>query len=296
MTDYLHKVAITGGNGQLANAIRNHPLAQSMQIHTFSRLEMDITDANSIAHIIAQFQPSIIINTAAYTAVDKAENETDLCLKINYAGTKKLAIACKKAQIPLIHLSSDYIFDGIKNGPYLEEDKPNPSNQYGKSKWLSEQVIREECQKHLILRVSGVFSEFGNNFLKTITRLAHEKKQLKVVSDQITCPTYAGDIANTLLTITKQYATDDLPWGTYHFCSKLPTSWYQFAIAIIAHLKKIKPVAVEEITPISTAAYQAAANRPANSVLNCDRIYKNFGIVQPDWRLGMINAINYLYS
>lgn len=279
MKNYLPNILITGGNGQVATALHQHKLARELQITACTREEMDICDITSIQHALTNFNPDIIINTAAYTAVDMAEQETETCLRTNHMGAKHLAIACKKQQIPLIHLSTDYIFDGTKNFPYREDDAATPINFYGKSKWLGEQAVREHSEQHIILRVSGVFGEHGNNFLKTMLRLAKEKKELRIVADQITCPTYAGDIAGAIFTLLKQ----ELRWGTYHYCSAPPASWHQFATAIIHAAQHQHSILTEEIKAITTAEYPTAAKRPAYSVMDCSKIKNDYGITQPSW-------------
>jgi dTDP-4-dehydrorhamnose reductase len=221
-----------------------------------------------------------VINAAAYTAVDKAEQEADQAILVNHLGAQNLAIACKKNQVPLIHLSTDYIFDGAHTCPYQEDDKENPTNVYGHSKWLGEQAVREQCEQHIILRVSGIFSQYGHNFLKTMLRLAQEKKELRVVADQITCPTYAGDIASVLFSIMQQ----SLHWGTYHYCNAGPVSWHQFATTIIQTAKQYQHLLVEEIKAISTSHYPTLAKRPAYSVLDCSKIENEMGIKQSMWR------------
>lgn len=286
MKNCLPNIAITGANGQLGHALREHAMLKQFHSTFYARSELDIRDAQKIDEMIQITKPDVIINAAAFTAVDKAETEMLASIETNYSGTKNLAIACQKHQIPLVHVSTDYIFDGKKTTPYDENDTPNPINYYGKSKYFSELAVREYCEHYLILRVSGVFSEHGNNFLKTILRLAQEKKQLNVVSDQITCPTYAGDIASALLTMVSQLQTKTTS-GTYHFCSRAAVSWYQFAKTIIEEAKSIKPLLVEEVNAIPTSAYKTAAQRPAYSVLACERIFERFGIVQPDWRVAV---------
>src|SRR3990167_10088067 len=198
MTSYLPKILLIGGSGQVGTALRRHSFAQAWQVVSPSHAELDITDLAAIERTILACSPEIVINVAAYTAVDKAEQETELCARINYIGAYHVAHACKKHNLPCIHLSTDYIFSGTTTTPYHEEDNPKPINFYGESKWLGEMAIRNQCEKHIILRVSGIFSEHGNNFFKTILRLAKEKKEIYVVSDQASCPTYADDIAETI--------------------------------------------------------------------------------------------------
>ena len=274
MNSYLPKILITGGNGQLAHALDQQIFAENFELFLCSRDEMDITDMSSVTQAIEQFSPDIIINTAAYTAVDKAEQETEIALKVNHFGAKNVAIACQNKMIPLIHISTDYVFDGQKKTPYLENDAVNPINLYGKSKWLGEESVRENCEQHIILRVSGVFSEYGNNFFKTILRLAQERKSLRIVADQITCPTDASDIARVIFIL----ATQKNKWGTYHFCSNQPISWHQFAVNIVNAARKYSALNVEEITAIPTSDYPTPAKRPPYSVLNCDKIKTSFAI------------------
>jgi dTDP-4-dehydrorhamnose reductase len=270
MNNSLHKILITGGNGQLAQAFEHHPLASEFELINLTANDLDITDITSIEDSFGHFNPEIIVNTAAYTMVDQAEQEKEKALLTNHQGAENLAFVCEQYQIPLIHFSTDYIFDGKKNNPYTEEDAANPLNHYGKSKWLGEQAIRQHCEQHIILRVSGVFSEYRNNFYNTMQRLAKNKTPLRVITDQILCPTYAGDIAEAVFTIIKK----DSIWGTYNFCSSPPTSWHQFAEAILQ----------QKIFPIKTIDYPTAAARPAYSVLDCHKIANIYGIKQPSWK------------
>lgn len=280
MTYSSHNILITGGNGQVAQALAHHPMADSFHVTACSHQELDITEPASIVRAINHYHPDVIINTAAYTAVDKAESEPDAAMQINHLGTHHLAAACKKHNIFLIHLSTDYVFDGTQLTPYSEEDAAHPINLYGQSKWQGEQAVREQLENHLILRVSGVFSEYGNNFLKTMLRLARENTIMRVVSDQLTCPTYAGDIAEAVYSsITIKPAS-----GTYHFCSAEPVSWHDFAAAIINEAKTHEALRIEQIQAITTADYPTAAKRPAFSVLNCDKWKKATGMRQPDWQ------------
>lgn len=281
------KILITGGQGQLARALSTHPHAKKLRITTCSRDECDITNPDSISHVLSSYSPDIIINTAAYTAVDKAESEPDLAALINHQGAQNLANACAKREIPLIHLSTDYVFDGTKSSPYIEDDLPNPINVYGKTKWQGEEAIRKKLLAHVILRVSGIFSEYGNNFFKTILKLAAEKSDLHIVADQITCPTYAMDVADTLLTM----ACSLNHFGTYHYCGKPAVSWHDFAVAIIEKAKQSRTLSVQTIQAITTLEYHAAAKRPAYSVLDCQKIERDFGIHQPEWRTGIVAAL-----
>lgn len=279
MNNYFRKILITGANGQVGSSLRHHARVSDFHLIPCGRAELDITQFASIESAIKKYSPDVVINTAAFTAVDQAEQDKELAMRANFQGARHLAIACQKHLIPLIHLSTDYIFDGTNTLPYQENDKACPINVYGESKWLGEQAIREHCEQHVIVRVSGIFSEYGNNFVKTMLRLANTKKELRVVADQITCPTYASDIANALFSIVQQNQRS----GTYHYCDTNPVSWYQFATAIIQIAKQSQALLVTEVKAITTSEYPTRAIRPAYSVLNCDKIVSHFAIKQGRW-------------
>lgn len=273
------KILITGANGQLASALSHHTLAKEFDLILCDKNQLDITDIASVSNAMLTHKPDIVVNTAAYTAVDKAEQDQELAFKVNCKGAENLAVVCHANDIPLIHISTDYIFDGQKGHAYGENDASHPINYYGESKWQGEVAVRANCEKHIILRVSSVFSEFGHNFYKTILRLANERKDLRVVSDQISCPTYAGDIAGAIFQIIKS----EKKWSTYHFCSALPVSWHGFASAIVNAAKEKTDLMVEEVEAIPTSAYPTPAKRPAFSVLDCRKIMSDYQIEQPSW-------------
>lgn len=302
MTTSSLNILITGASGQLGHTLQMHPLAQQHNMIARSHQMLDITDLNSVKAAIELHQPDIVINAAAYTAVDKAETEQARCFMINRDGAHNLAVSCEAAGIPLIHVSTDYVFDGKRATPYLEHDATLPLNVYGESKLAGEAAVRMACKKHVILRVSGIHSLQGHNFLNTILRLANERTELNMVGDQITCPTYAGDIAGAIYTICEKIATagnnnhfiqdakvtpatnHHAKWGTYHYCSNPPASWYDFASAILEHARSRGTVTLEKLNRITTDQYKTPATRPAYSVLNCDKIQHDYGISQPNWR------------
>jgi len=271
MTNCLPNLLITGGNGQLAQALKQVNSTQ-FNLLSYSHETLDITNIATLKQTLGAIKPHCIINTAAYTQVDKAETEKEMAYKTNVEGVRDLGQLCHDLHIPLIHISTDYVFDGKKNCPYQEEDAVNPLNYYGESKWLGEEALRHACEKHLILRVSGIFSAVGNNFFKTMQKLAH-KSDLKVVDDQLTCPTYAKDIATTLLHLAER----PLHFGTFHYCSTPAVSWHQFAESILNRA----------IQPIALADYPCAAKRPLYSVLNCEKIATHYGIKQPSWQTAL---------
>lgn len=282
MKTYSPKILITGAHGQVGTALCHHPYAAHHQIIACSRHQLDITDHASIQQVMAQYHPDVVINTAAYTAVDHAEHEIALAMQVNHAGVEALAIQCSKRSIPLIHLSTDYVFDGKKNSPYVEDDAVNPLNVYGKSKWLGEESIRHYCKKHIILRVSAIFSLHRKNFVKTILQLAREKNELRIVADQITCPTYASTIAGTIFTIIETMGQAP-SFGTYHYCQPPAISWYEFASAIIHQAAPYSSFSIKEIKAVPTSAYPTAAKRPAHSVLDCNKIIRDYDIKPSSW-------------
>ncbi len=280
------KILITGAQGQLAYELEQ--LAQHSVI-ALTRAQLDITQYDAVQKAVDTYQPDVVINTAAYTKVDAAEHNSEQAYAVNCLGAKNIALACEKNQIPLLHLSTDYIFDGSKNTPYLETDPASPINIYGKTKWQGEEAVRSHCEKHIILRVSAVFGQHGQNFVKTILRLAQEKETLRVVADQTMCPTPARAIAEALFTIITMPR-----WGTYHYCGLPAVTWYDFAKRIVQLAKEQMPLHIKELEPITTADFPTAAKRPACSVLDCTQFEKNFGPIRPHWELGLKNVITTL--
>lgn len=283
MNTCLPKILITGADGQLGMALRHHPMAASFQLFSCSRAGLDISDEHAVNSLLKELKPDAVINAAAYTAVDKAESDAKRCLQVNHLGAQTLATACEQLALPFIHLSTDYVFAGNQSVPYTETDAVSPINVYGESKVLGEEAIRQHCEKHIILRVSGIFSAYGHNFMKTMRHLAKDRETLRVVSDQITCPTYAGDIAGTLFTLLTRLSH----WGTYHYCNAPATSWHQFASAIIEEAGRHETLRVKSIIPIPARDYPTPARRPAYSVLDCSQILRDYGIQQTHWEAGI---------
>jgi dTDP-4-dehydrorhamnose reductase len=280
---------LTGADGQVGCEIQRLALQDDQPIVALNRRGLDITDANAVRQVVQETQPAMIVNAAAYTAVDKAEDEPALAFRVNRDGAANLAQAAGEAGIPLIHLSTDYVFDGTSPRPYLEADPVAPIGVYGHSKWEGEEAVRQRLHHHLIIRVSWVFGVHGNNFVKTMLRLAREREALEVVADQHGGPTYAGHIAALILHLyeraLKQGATS---WGTYHFCGSPVTSWHAFTEAIVrtGRQKGILDRSVA-VHPITTADYPTRARRPANSALDCRKIDAYFGIHPKAWQTGL---------
>lgn len=290
------KILLTGANGQLGNEIINLAKNRNLKLYPVMRTQLNITNLEQIEYVLATIKPNYIINAAAYTAVDKAEKESELAFSINALGVKNLAKIAQEYDIPLLHISTDYIFDGQKKDAYFEEDEAQPLSIYGKSKLSGENLLREIWYKHIILRVSWVFGSYGNNFVKTILRFANEQTELRIIADQKGAPTYAGDIAQTLLTIVKCLHNNQLEWGTYHYTGTPALSWYEFAKKIIDEAQQHNHLMVKNVIPISALDYPSIACRPTNSELACDKISRVFDIIPNNWFLGLKKLVKSYYD
>ncbi|MEI7500012.1 MAG: dTDP-4-dehydrorhamnose reductase [Bacteroidota bacterium] len=273
------KILVTGSNGQLGNEIRmlinDYP---SFEFLFTDVAELDITNEEAVDTLVSHYKPSVIINCAAYTAVDKAEQEEMIAFLINSNAVGILARVTTKHDALLVHISTDYVFDGKSFRPYVEEDPTNPVSLYAKSKHAGEQHIQSYAKKALIIRTSWLYSEFGNNFVKTIMKYGKERGQLNVVFDQVGTPTYAHDLAKVILEIVTKHPISDSV-QIFHFSNEGATSWYDFAKAIIEFS------GIEcKINPIETKDYPLPASRPFYSVFNKSKIKQQFHIEIPYWR------------
>lgn len=286
-------ILLTGANGQVGHEVSRLARERGVALAALNRTQLDITDAQAVNKAVSHLRPSLLINAAAYTAVDKAEEEEGVAFAVNREGTANLAAACAENIIPLIHLSTDYVFDGCQQTPYGEDDPAKPTGIYGLSKLQGETALRQRSANHLILRVSWVFGAHGHNFVKTILRLGRQRDELRVVADQHGCPTAAVHIAETLLDLSARILEGEMiPWGTYHYCGQPATTWYGFAKEIVKQAQETElidhPVTVQ---PISTSDYPTPAARPANSVLDCSKITETFGILPSLWHEGLREMI-----
>ena len=279
-------ILITGAHGQVGKELSQLASAKGFNVIAAARTDLDITQAQQVEDYITQQQADIIINAAAHTAVDKAESEQDLAFAINRDGAMNIANACKKLNIPLLHISTDYVFDGTKAEPYSENDAVSPLGVYGMSKWQGEEAIRESLSNFIILRVAWVFGAQGNNFVKTMLRLGKDRDELNVVADQFGGPSPAKDIAQTLITLVEQYQKEKaLAWGTYHYCGKAKTTWCGFAEEIFIQAFELRLLDKKvKVNPITTAEYPTPAKRPSNSMLDCTKLKTTFGIEMPEWK------------
>lgn len=274
-------VLVTGANGQLGQSLQFVAKNYSEIEFVFCNSnDLDITNIENCESIFEKTKPNFCINTAAYTAVDKAEIEPEKAELINVIGAKNLAEVCKKHNSILIHISTDFVFDGSNTKPYLESDKTNPTSVYGQTKLDGEKAIQEIWKKHIIIRTSWVYSQFGNNFLKTMLRLGQERDTLSVVNDQIGTPTNAVDLANTILQITKSpnFQLPTSSFGIYNFSNLGQCSWYDFAKKIFEN----NSINID-LKPIPTASYPTPAKRPSYSVLDKSKIINIFGIEIKSW-------------
>ena len=280
------KILLTGKNGQVGFELQKK-LSVMGEVIATDREELDLANPYAIRHFIDKVKPDIIINPAAYTAVDKAESEPDLAYQINVTAPEVLAEKARELDIPLIHFSTDYVFDGLKKEAYIETDQTNPQSVYGKTKCEGEKKVRTHA-KHIILRTSWVFGSHGNNFLKTILRLISDKESLNIVGDQWGSPASSsmlGDVTFKIVdTIVKNKNFKD--YGTYHVTSDGETNWQQYASLIASELIKLNvkiKCGPDQIRPIVTSEYPTAAKRPLNSRLNTDKIKKTFVLKLPHW-------------
>ncbi|WP_417238530.1 dTDP-4-dehydrorhamnose reductase [Bizionia sp.] len=285
------EVLITGSNGQLGKtvfALHQGNNYKALNFTFTTKATLDISNQEQVDRYFKSNNFNYCINCAAYTAVDRAEEEKEEAFLINAIGVRNLAEACKKYGVILIHISTDFVFDGSKNEPYSETDIPNPINVYGASKLQGERNIQSILENYFIIRTSWLYSEFGNNFVKTMLRLGAEKEELHVVNDQIGSPTYAQDLVEVVLEII---ISGNKKFGLYHFSNKGAISWFEFAQAIF----KLGQISIK-LNSIQTKNYPTPARRPKNSVLESLKIETAFKITTADWKNGLHQVIAKYYE
>lgn len=276
----MKKVLITGAKGQLGvDFVKG--LSEEYDTIELAKEELNIINLDKTINIVREIKPNIVINAAAYTNVDKAEKEVDLAYQINALGARNLAVACLETQSKLVHISTDFVFDGERNEPYIEFDKTNPLSTYGKSKLAGEELIKEIHPKHFIFRTSWLYGKNGNNFIKTMLRLAKEKKTLKIVNDQKGTPTYTKDLVEA---IKKVMETD--AYGIYHTSNEGECTWYEFA----KHIFEILKIDIA-ILPITTKELNRLAKRPAYSVMRNYMLDLGFNYKMRNWKSSLKSFI-----
>lgn len=292
----MQKILLTGLNGQVGHALQAK--LGDYELFALSRDQLDLTNADQMRRVLREIKPNLIINPAAYTAVDKAESEPELAHAINATAPQILAEEAAKLGAALIHFSTDYVYHGTKTGAYIETDAVNPVSIYGKTKLAGEEAIRQVGIPHLILRTSWVYGVYGKNFLKTILRLAAERENIGIVADQFGAPTSSESIANSLIDLINIWNPQQAEQtGVYHFTNAGNTSWYGFSCEIINEYKHLASqrnwpaLRLKEISAITTADYPTPAARPANSVLNNTKLKQVFAIELPSWQQGLQQVI-----
>ena len=282
------KILVAGAEGQLARALRE--CATRQRTHTLltrGRPDFDLRQPTALAQVVGEVRPDLIVNAAAYTAVDRAESDAASAFAINRDGAAALAAAAAAHDCPIIHISTDYVFDGAKLGEYREDDATGPSGVYGRSKLEGEKAVATANPQHLILRTAWVYAAYGANFVRTMLRLATERPELRVVADQRGNPTYAPHLAEAILSIAACSAgKHSAPWGVYHAAAAGATTWHEFACAIV-HAAGGLGIAPVPVLPITTAEFPTPAKRPANSCLDCSKLERAFGVRLPHWRDGL---------
>ncbi|WP_202593432.1 dTDP-4-dehydrorhamnose reductase [Tolumonas lignilytica] len=293
----LKKILITGAYGQVGFCLTQQATLNGWDVLAIDRDKLDITNQQAIYTLINEYQPSVIINAAAHTAVDRAEIEVDASYAINRDGPRYLAEAAAGIGIPILHISTDYVFAGDKEGVYTEIDPVAPKGVYGASKLAGEQAVSTANSKHIILRTAWVFGEHGNNFVKTMLRLGSQREQLGVVADQFGGPTYAGDIAAALMIIAEKAVSgqEAVKWGIYHFAGEPHVSWYQFAQTIFSKAVEQQLLTkIPVLKALTTEEYPTPAKRPVNSRLDCRKIFNEFAIQPSDWLKALDNISAYM--
>lgn len=288
-------ILLVGNTGQLGQEIVQM-FPSDRKLVAVGRPEVDLTQPDTLTKIVRKIQPQVIINCAAYTAVDQAESEPELAYAINAQAPEILAQEAHQLGAFLVHVSTDYVFDGSQSHPYCESDPTNPLGIYGKSKLAGEEAIRAVSQNHLIIRTAWVYGVHGKgNFVKTMLRLGKDREELRVVADQVGSPTWTGDLARAIIELLPLLKPENA--GIYHYTNSGVTSWYDFAIAIFEEARNLDfPLKIEQVIPITTPEYPTPAQRPAYSVLASTKIDHLLGTKQPHWRASLRNMLHKLQS
>lgn len=291
-------ILVIGAKGQLGWEIVRQGNVEDCGIVGIDVDELDITNQTAVQAYFNKWNFSLVINAAAYTSVDQAENDSAISFSVNSDGPHNLATSCHEKSIPLIHISTDYVFDGLKSGEYNEDDALSPVGIYAQSKAEGEKRVAAATRQYIIIRTAWLYGVHGNNFVKTMLRLGRERTALKVVNDQRGCPTNAAELAAAILAICRQvHENDDFDaWGIYHFCDKGETTWYGFAEMILKIASRYEKLALQDLAPITTQEYPTPAQRPSNSVLSCDKIQRTFGISRKPWIESLEEMLKKLYK
>lgn len=292
------RILVCGASGQVGHELVDRAHAYGLEALGMARGQLDITNADQVVQAVSRFKPRLIINAAAYTHVDNAETHSEQAYAVNRDGAAVLAEAARKAAIPLLHISTDYVFSGEAQTPYKETDEVAPTGVYGASKLAGEAAIQAVLDQHVVLRTSWVYGVHGHNFVKTMLRLGRQRDSLSVVADQFGCPTQAGSIADVLLQLAQRYAREGtLAWGIYHYSGRSFCTWFDFAVEVFrqAEAKGILPKQ-PQVSSITTAQYPTPARRPVWSVLDCSKFETTFGMATHDWHDDLAPVLDALGS
>ena len=292
------RILVCGASGQVGHELVDRAHAYGLEALGMARGQLDITNADQVVQAVSRFKPRLIINAAAYTHVDNAETHSEQAYAVNRDGAAILAEAARKAAIPLLHISTDYVFSGEAQTPYKETDEVAPTGVYGASKLAGEAAIQAVLDQHVVLRTSWVYGVHGHNFVKTMLRLGRQRDSLSVVADQFGCPTQAGSIADVLLQLAQRYAREGtLAWGIYHYSGRSFCTWFDFAVEVFrqAEAKGILPKQ-PQVSSITTAQYPTPARRPVWSVLDCSKFETTFGMATHDWHDDLAPVLDALGS
>jgi dTDP-4-dehydrorhamnose reductase len=293
-----NSILVIGAKGQLGWELVRQGETEEGGVVGIDIDELDITHQTAVQAYFKKQTFSVVVNAAAYTAVDQAEKESATAFAVNSAGPNNLAILCHEKSIPLVHISTDYVFDGLRPGAYREDDLPSPVGIYAQSKAEGEKRIAAVARRYMIIRTAWLYGVHGNNFVKSMLRLGRERTELKVVDDQHGCPTNAAGLAAAILSICRKVCESKKfnAWGVYHYCDKGETTWYGFAEMIFKIASRHETLALQELIPITTQEYPTPAKRPPNSVLSCDKIQQTFGIRRKAWEKSLEEMMRRYYE
>lgn len=290
------RVFVIGREGQLARELARAPWPQGWSATFAEPPDLDLTKPDRAAEVVAAAKPDLVVNAAAYTNVEQAEDDFERALLINATGPAAVAAACRTIGVPFVTISTDYVFDGTKPGAYTENDPVRPIGAYGRSKAEGEATIRQANDRHVILRTSWLFSPFGTNFVKTMMRLGGERREVRVVADQRGRPTCAGDLARAVVAVCGAIRSGQARFGTYHFANAGAVSWFDFAQAIFEGLAARGETVPEQVVPVTTAEFPTKAVRPANSELDCGLIERRYGIAIRPWQAALNECLDELVA
>ena len=287
----MKRILVTGAEGMTGSEVAGQAAAAGWTVRPLSHADADITDARALKEVTEAFRPDVVVNCGAYTAVDRAESEAELAMAVNRDGARNTARAAASIGAPLIHVSTDYVFNGDGRTPYQPDARPDPLGVYGKTKLAGEAAVKMENPNHVIVRTSWVFSHRGSNFVQTMLRLSSKRDELRIVDDQIGRPTSAADLASALLIAARAITEEPSVAGTYHFANAGEVSWFAFAQGIFEEAAALGMTHAPSIVPIPTSEFPTAALRPAYSVLDTTSFSQRFGVAPRSWRAALRDTL-----